>query len=140
MPPLVALEDEFPDVGVVEYVARYWSTRRLGPLPDDLHKRATSKKKADQVEVFVNHGRWMAQCPDCRSAQLASRKDRKFLCVECGNGLVGGVWRPVVWPREHAAIERVLDARPIPQARGWVPGETLADLKRQDSEALEGSL
>lgn len=82
---------------------------------------------AAAIQAYVNNGRWIAECPDCQNAQLACRTDKRFLCNECGNVVVGGLWRPVVWPLDLQGIESVLEKRPL-ENQNWVPGETVADL------------
>jgi len=82
--------------------------------------------------VRVNDGRWIVQCEVCNGAQLASRNDHRFFCVDCCNVSHGGGWRPVAWPAEHEAIEATLSARPLPNTRHWLPGESVADLEREN--------
>lgn len=82
----------------------------------------------------VEHGRWLVQCDFCAGAQLASRGDRRFFCIDCQNAAHGGKWRRVVWPGDHADIESALLERPVPATRNWNPGETVADLHRENAE------
>ena len=84
------------------------------------------------VEVYANHGRWIVECPDCHDAQLAARDDLRYMCIQCANVGVGGKWRPVIWPKDAAAIEALLDARPMSHNRNWNPGETVKDLQLED--------
>lgn len=80
--------------------------------------------------AYVNHGRWCVDCPfGCGSAQYASRADRRFFCIECGNDSTSG-WVTVIWPAplDIAAIEAALGVRPQVATRNWQPGETVADL------------
>lgn len=83
------------------------------------------------IHVQANHGRWLVECPDCGDSQYAVRDDRRFMCCNCANAEVGGLWRPVTWPRDYRAIEELLDARMNPIHRNWLPGETVADLERE---------
>lgn len=80
-----------------------------------------------RVNVYVNEGRWVVDCPDCAGAQLAARTDRRFMCNECANVTIQGKWRPVVWPQEESGIEQALASRP-PRNAHWRPGETVTDL------------
>lgn len=82
------------------------------------------------VATYVNHGRWVVECPDCPGAQLASRADRRFLCNYCGNAAIGGLWRPVVWPKAVSSIEAELEKRPTRSAN-WLPGETVSELRAE---------
>jgi len=89
----------------------------------------------EAIAVFANEARWIAQCPDCNGAQLASQSDPRFMCNECANIANGGAWRPLTWPRNRAAIEQALDVRQ-PVNQNWLPGETVADLTADN--ALNG--
>jgi len=44
----------------------------------------------------------------------------------------------VVFPAEMAIIEAVLSRRRRPENRNWQPGETVADLVRENEEHPEG--
>lgn len=91
------------------------------------------------LPVRVNHGRWVVDCPVCLSAQLASFTDPRFLCVTCGNVNVDGKWFRLAWPANAAAIEAALVIRPT-ENRNWSPGETVADLRRENTEHGIGGL
>lgn len=93
-----------------------------------------------EVRAVVNHGRWLVECPTswCEAAQLAFRNDQRFFCHNCHNIEADGHWLKVIWPRNAAEIERVLDARSRPENRNWTPGETLAQL-RAENEQWEGA-
>lgn len=82
--------------------------------------------------VYLNHGRWIAECPDCHGAQLACWTDHRFMCNECGNVTVGGLWRATVWPADRAGIEAVCSQRPEIN-QNWLPGETVAALKAESA-------
>jgi hypothetical protein len=85
----------------------------------------------EAIPIVVNHGRWVVECPDCGSAQLGCRSDHRFMCSECANVVIGGLWRRVVWPKHAAAIEDELAERPWPKNQNWTPGETVADLRAE---------
>lgn len=84
------------------------------------------------VAVSVNHGRWVVDCPDCAGAQLACRTDHRFMCNECGNVVIGGLWRTVDWPADSLQIEKALLVRPLAN-QNWVPGETVDDLLAENT-------
>lgn len=110
-------------------------SRRLGlvhhpvPLPDSV---------SDEHETFayVNHGRWVVDCPFCGSAQHAAKTDHRFLCSECGNAEARGAWLPVRWPRDAKKIEQVLDERPREANRNWRPPEKLSVLKSENKAMM----
>lgn len=83
----------------------------------------------------VNHGRWIVECP-CGGAQLASKTDRRFFCIDCGNVLFEGEWVHVDWPKNVEAIEQALSRRPFAANQNWEPGESLEDLQGQTAEGL----
>ena len=93
---------------------------------------------AHPVVAYVNDSRWVAQC-ECGSAQLVSKVDRRFFCVECLNRKVGGAWVKVIWPKNPQEIEAVLEARPFPKNRNWMPGESVAQLQAENRDHLGNS-
>lgn len=55
------------------------------------------------VSAYVNHGRWVADCPnpECRSAVEVkyfgrSALHRTFGCIECGHGVPVALWDTIV--------------------------------------------
>lgn len=89
------------------------------------------------LDVWVNDGRWIIQCP-CGGAQNAYAGQRRFFCVDCLNEAHGGAWVKVHWPKDHSAIDEVLAPRPIGNQH-WVPGETVRDLQADNrSRGLPG--
>lgn len=87
------------------------------------------------VQAWVNQGRWLVECPWCRSAQLAALTDPRMLCTtsECMCAPVDGAMLPVQLPElpELLRIEAALLLRPDPATRGWRAGESVADLLTQ---------
>lgn len=88
--------------------------------------------KSIAVHARANHGRWIVECPDCSGAQLACPDDHRFMCNECANAVVGGFYRPVIWPRDKAKIEALLMARSDPSTRNWFPHESVTDLRAEN--------
>lgn len=92
-----------------------------------------------EIVAYVNHGRWIAECPDCAGAQLVSELERRFWCLNCGNAAVNFAWRHVRMPQKRTAIEAELVIRPAARSeraitRNWLPGETVEDLQRENVE------
>ncbi len=109
-------------------VALHWVRRDVAPFrPSGVSTKATAYAE-------INHGRWIVRCPFCASAQLASKTDKRFFCIECLNEAVGRRWVRVTWPAEAEAIEATLLVRPDERNRNWRPGETAADLARENIE------
>lgn len=109
--------------GDPSYFARRWGH---GPIPDP------DTVSGRRVPAYISWGRWIAECPDCRSAQPTGYDDHRFLCAECGNMGLG--WHEVRWPTNMEAIEAVLLYRPYPATRNWLPGESLASLQAENAK------
>lgn len=92
-------------------------------------RRAVDQAGAKQVnatrplQARIDAGRWIVQC-ECNSAQVVSKMDRHFWCVECLNGDAGGDWRPVVFPPNVEQLEAAMMALPISE-RFWYPPVTV---------------
>ena len=128
--------EDWQDAPLPEFVLRFWrQQRRLGAPPSET-------AAGPVVMAYINQGRWIAECPwGCGAALVASRADARYLCVTCWNEAVGGLWVPVVFPAQKGAIEAELLKRPardgfMAATRNWQPGESLADLRREN--ALRG--
>jgi hypothetical protein len=111
--------------------AQFW----LSPVP--LNFRAATSPEPP-LKVYLNHGRWIAECPDCHGAQLACFDDQRFMCNECGNVAVGNLWRAIEWPTNRSAIEDAVISRQE-KNQNWLPGQTPDDLKQEsDSHVPKG--
>lgn len=110
-----------------------WSPRCHWNAPVSLEEALARPlaPNSEAVEVYVNEGRWVVGCPDCAGAQLACRTDPRFMCVECANVTVDGMWRPVVWPKNPDAVDAELAQRRMTKTRNWLPGETVAQLRTE---------
>lgn len=106
---------------------------RFGRTLDDL--RAASTSATVHASAYVNHGRWLVDCPfGCGSAQYASRDDRRFWCTECDNSGTGE-WVAVDWPDDVASIDDALSVRSDRRTANWEPAETIDELKAQNVAA-----
>lgn len=89
-----------------------------------------------RVNPLDGVARWIVDCPDCKVGVEYVWLQQPFMfCMNCGNKLIGGKWRPVKIPGNRKAIERLLLARPDPDSRAWNPNETVNQLKK-DNELL----
>lgn len=89
-------------------------------------------KAARPAIAYVNYGRWVADCPAGCGAAMLVDPELPFLCGECFNEGIGGLWRLVKWPAERLAIETELELRLARNAH-WSPGETVAALRRENA-------
>lgn len=86
---------------------------------------------AGDVHAYVNHGRWVADCP-CGGALIVSSREPWFWCTDCGNVANDHKWRHVIFPRQKKLIETVLMARPRSDNRNWRKGGALATLRHEN--------
>jgi hypothetical protein len=116
----------------------HWNVRAgevyVPPKPEHLAMKGFHK--LTRLKAKIVHGRWLVECPHCRSAQVASVTDKRFLCIECHNALFDGEWVGVEWPSEKTRlqIEAVLLARPYAENRNWEYPETVKMLKNENLE------
>ena len=94
----------------------------------------------NQVFATINEGRWIAECPTHDGgAIVVSQTQPYFLCPTCGSPENAGNWYHIIFPSDKRVIENLLLKRPAKdnfQAinRNWKPGETIADLQRENNE------
>lgn len=69
----------------------------------------------------INHGRWVADCPECGSAQIVTPADPRFFCVECLSG-----WFALTFPPNVTAIEATMADLPVSEQNWWHPDDTRA--------------
>jgi hypothetical protein len=90
--------------------------------------------------AFINHGRWVALCPekDCAGQEVVDPLDPVFMCLSCGNvgNSHGGMIRfhPVKFPKDRYAIEEVLLKRKAINRNWNSDKETLDDLIKENKE------
>lgn len=112
------------------------------------------------VQARIWQGQWIAEC-ECGGNEFVDPDEPIFFCFSCGNRKNDQYVRPVVFPENHKDIEAAVLARPVndmrgitdleraglaapllyveteegeikPLTRSWSPGETLADLHKQN--------
>lgn len=76
----------------------------------------------------VNHGRWIADCPNCAGGALTHPEWRLACCGECGC-----VMTHVVFPPDLDQIAALLLRRATRPLQNWAPPETVADLARENT-------
>lgn len=99
------------------------------------------------IPAYINHGRLIAECPVCRSAEFVAPGQLEF---ECGNEriakeyaergeifpgrvLIGCGHRDrLQFPADFDSIWVALRQRPLVN-QNWVPGETLVDLRLENA-------
>jgi hypothetical protein len=95
-----------------------------------------------QARAYVNHGRWVADCPvDCGAALKLDNGQTSFACPECMT------ISSIDWPANVAGIWEALLERRNPKTRNWYPpdhplaikgglphGQTVKDLEAETEE------
>lgn len=87
-------------------------------------RRLVAHDSSASVHMYVNRGRWVADCPECRAGVSTGRRWTEARCFGCGAVYAGP---QVVWPPDFDALERALLER-FPVNRNTVPGETLGQV------------
>lgn len=102
-------------------------------LVEELDKRGLQREVVDrEVPAYLNHGRWLADCPRCNNG-MALLEGERAVCIECGGSYA------VDWPTpaRRTAAARVLGFRDQRSSWNWRPGEeSVEDLKAEN--ALRG--
>lgn len=93
-----------------------------------------------QAEVW--QGQWVVKCPWSGVAHAGlgledgDLNSPLFMCCSCWNQLVGGKVIEAEYPADWQVIEALLVKRPDGRNRGWIAGQTVADLQAEN--ALHG--
>lgn len=120
---------------------RGWRLRAAGieGIPDHAKRAGV----AAHAVAYVNHGRWVADCPTpgCGGAILLLPAPAGFLCGTCFNAAIGGQYRVVDWPKsaDRERIEVALRARPLAVNMNWTPDEP-AELVEAESAIMLGGV
>ncbi len=84
------------------------------------------------VTAYVNHSRWVCDCPNCNSGILIKdfgERERYFRVFTCGNCKI---MTSFIMPDNVGKIESVLLSRPIDTNRNWLPGESIEKLWQEN--------
>lgn len=77
------------------------------------------------ANAYVNHGRWVIDCPNCNGGIRADADE--VVCRDCGHSY------KVRFPGDREQAQRILSHRPV-ENQNWLPDtETLADLKAENA-------
>jgi len=110
------------DLPMREYLSYYYQRNGLGEAPDSY------TELGDSLYAYVSSGRWLVECPVCRTAAVADSVDPLFICPGCGDG----GWHEVVFPENKRDIEDTLllrrGFRDFAPSRNWNVSQTVDDL------------
>ncbi|KKL26735.1 hypothetical protein LCGC14_2392320 [marine sediment metagenome] len=112
-------------------------------------------KGVAQVLAYVNHGRWLSDCPECRTGLSLPRGEfvSPLMATRVGGPVIqvkpkwvlptSGAECPVcdlpvkvMWPKDVDLIDAALEARPRLTNRNWRPGESVKSLLAETARHL----
>jgi hypothetical protein len=113
--------------------------RQMSVRPEQVGQPEAPDTNAPPALAYVNHGRWVADCPTafCAGA-VPLLPGAPFMCGNCLNAECGFKYRPVEWPADRAHIEEVLGERLLPETANWRPGETAERLTAENAAYMGG--
>jgi hypothetical protein len=76
----------------------------------------------------VNHGRWIADCPQCLGGIALEPEWPEVGCLECAHWFAA-----IAVPIDRADIEAALKVRPRVN-QNWTPGETVTRLRQENDQ------
>ena len=100
---------------------------------EEVRSKAEAGSIGQPVEAYVNHGRLVADCPDCNGAEIVNYGG-SFFCLSCLNDKNKNRPRPVKKPRNMRAIIEQLEKRTIKETMNWNLGESLDDINQGNKE------
>ena len=98
-----------------------------------------SMAHCEPYPAAINHGRWIAYCPNCAGSENVGADDPVMMCFSCGNSHLAGKLAPVQFPAERRAIEQLLTERPR-QNQNWTPDEDVTKLAAENAEHGAGKI
>jgi hypothetical protein len=127
LPPPSRPADAWRLVPPAERVVRWYEEQAQRQLP-----RPTGTIVGVRLYAQINHGRWVADCPECGSAQIVTPADPRMYCVECLSG-----WFQIVFPADTAAAERSVEQQPVREQNWWHPDDDAAWNRPREPEPSE---
>ncbi len=124
---LTAADLRWPDRSPVASAAAYLGWHRQHLV--DAGAQALEWTYAGPVDARVNHGRWIVDCPNCKSGALTHPDWRIACCGECGC-----VMPVVTVPTDADVIAALLLRRPTREVQNWFPHESVQDLERENAQ------
>ena len=123
MPTFIRTANDQPSVraagGYRRFIAKLVAQRWRRQLPNWDVRGAVSAE--------IVRSSWRVSCPFCASATVAEPGE-PFFCPDCMMAGNNGLAMLVIMPEEREQIERILNMRPVPETRNWLPHESVDDL------------
>ena len=139
---LIYHHEDWQPVSVGHFIGDQWAKLKVrdGSMPDI----PDGDVIGGEIEAYINHGRWLAECPfGCNHVLIVGKPpgggdETLYMCLspplQCP---APKAWYIVRYPRLKEAIERVLLKRPAKRPfyaanRNWALGQTLPALKKEN--------
>lgn len=116
----------------VEFAWQQWVSEHGLPMRHRAGDYTTDLRADDRpVAAYVNVGRWVADCPRCRSGIACWPDAPRSCCLGCGY-----IYTNIVYPpaRAVAKAEELLAERPE-EHRNWHPAVESVDVLAAENEA-----
>lgn len=113
LPPPDRPADAWQLVPPAERVIAWYEEKQQRRLP-----RRSGTVLGVSVYPQINHGRWVADCPECSSAQIVTPADPRMFCVECLSG-----WFVLAFPPDVPAAEESVADLPVRDQNWWHPDD-----------------
>lgn len=91
-------------------------------------------RSALPLDAYVNHGRWVADCPICNGGIALWKEHESGCCLDCGT-----IYSRISWPskKDIELVEETLVKQPIYEERNWKPSvETAKQLVKRATKEL----
>lgn len=86
-------------------------------------------ESAATIPAYVNHGRWVADCPNCNAGIAVWPENPRALCLGCGF-----LYR-IAFPDDTQAVEEALAPRRV-EHRHWTPAGKTPDELHAENELI----
>lgn len=152
--------------GTVRGFVRVWRERMRNSSGVTVQVKGLEEAgRGKAVLARIWQGQWVAECDVCGGNEFVDPEEPVFFCFGCGNRENNSYLRPVTFPENWQEVEALVLERPVrdrrgvtdleraglalpavvvktddgqfPLVRSWMPGETVEELRRQNS-VLQG--
>lgn len=111
--------------GVREHIATFLAAKGKTPVPDER-----------SLAAYVNHGRWVADCPECAGGIACSPDNPEACCLDCGHTYAVSFPKP----KDVARAEAALAGRGARRNQNWHPDAESVKRLEAETALLEGAV
>ena len=114
----------------VEDVEAFWQQHadamraKLGFAFAEARSSQAFVEEADELVAYVNHSRWVADCPYCNAGIALWHDNPRAACLSCGR-----IYTSVRWPRMWKQLADLAESVTVPDEHvNWRAGMSLVPL------------